>query len=136
MPSLGCWRAFKPSLGVAPGFLVRGEHQGTAGVGRRIVWATPRPHQSVGGGWGIQSMFQVGKSGATGSASEGLECEWEAGGGGERLVWPSVPSSTPRNPQAPRPLGLRSISAPVPWLLMAIVRGEKDRDVFSLLALF
>lgn len=52
-------------------------------------------------------MFQVGKSGATGSASEGLECEWEAGGGGgERLGLAFGPLiHTPATLQAPRPLG-------------------------------
>lgn len=52
-------------------------------------------------------MFQVGKSGATRSASEGLECGWVAGGGGGERLGPAFGPliRTPATLQAPRPLG-------------------------------
>ena len=61
-----------------------------------------------------------------------LHQDWSAGGWREEAVgrgWvqPSVPSSAPPQPsRLPGPWGSCFISAPVPWLLMAIVR-EKDR---------
>ena len=110
---------------------------GTAGVGRRIVWATLWPHQSVGVGGGFDQCSKWESQVPPGVPQK----DWSAGGWreegvGRGWVQPSVPSSAPLQPsRLPGPWGSRSISAPVPWLLMAIVR-EKDRDVFSLVALF
>lgn len=98
---------FKPSPGCSSRFPGVWCVLGTAGVDRSIIWATPRPHQSVAGGWGVQAMFQVGKSGATRSASLGLECGWVAGGGGGERLGPAFCPfvCTPTTLQAPRPLG-------------------------------
>ena len=99
--------AFKPSPGYSSQFPGVWCVLGPAGVDRNIIWATPRPHQSVAGGWGVQAMFQVGKSGATRSASPGLECRWVAGGGGGERLGPAFCPlvCTPATLQAPRPLG-------------------------------
>ena len=108
MPSLGCLRGhLSHPLGVVPSFLVCGEHPGHCRSRQEDRLGNPLAPPERGGGWGVRSMFQVGKSGATRSASERLECGWVAGGGGGERLGPAFGPliRTPATLQAPRPLG-------------------------------